>query len=70
MIFTKTSLDGNARIIDLTPYEDFRGIFARTVCYDDFVLNGLNANFVQQSISFNPKVGTLRGMHWQVLFLM
>ena len=66
MIFTKTSLDGNARIIDLTPYEDFRGIFARTVCYDDFVLNGLNANFVQQSISFNPKVGTLRGMHWQV----
>jgi dTDP-4-dehydrorhamnose 3,5-epimerase len=65
MIFTKTPLQGNATLIDIEPYEDFRGIFARTVCYDDFALHGLNTNFVQQSISFNPKVGTLRGMHWQ-----
>jgi dTDP-4-dehydrorhamnose 3,5-epimerase len=66
MIFTKIPLEGNASIIDIESYEDFRGIFARTVCFDDFSLNGLNANFVQQSISFNPKAGTLRGMHWQV----
>jgi dTDP-4-dehydrorhamnose 3,5-epimerase len=66
MIFTKIPLQGNASLIDIEPYEDFRGKFARTVCYDDFALNGLNANFVQQSTSFNPKVGTLRGMHWQV----
>ena len=65
MIFAKTPLQGDTTIIDIEPYEDFRGIFARTVCYDEFALNGLNANFVQQSISFNPKVGTLRGMHWQ-----
>jgi dTDP-4-dehydrorhamnose 3,5-epimerase len=65
MIFTKTPLQGNATLIDIEPYEDFRGMFARTVCYDDFARHGLIANFVQQSISFNPKIGTLRGMHWQ-----
>lgn len=66
MIFTATLLEGNARIIDIEPYEDFRGIFARTVCRDEFRLHGLNADFIQQSISFNTKAGTLRGMHWQI----
>lgn len=66
MIFSPTSLDGNAFIIDIEKYEDFRGIFARTVCRDEFAKKGLNADFVQQSISFNPQPGTLRGMHWQV----
>ncbi|MDB9752039.1 dTDP-4-dehydrorhamnose 3,5-epimerase [Gammaproteobacteria bacterium] len=66
MIFSSTPLDGKAFVIDTQPYKDFRGIFARTVCRDEFEQYGLNANFVQQSISFNPKAGTLRGMHWQV----
>lgn len=65
MIFTTTTLEGKASIIDIEPYEDFRGIFARTVCCDEFEQHGLQAAFVQQSISFNPKEGTLRGMHWQ-----
>ena len=65
MIFTKTTLAGLAFIIDIEPYVDHRGIFARTVCRDEFKEYGLNTDFVQQSISFNPKVGTLRGMHWQ-----
>lgn len=65
MIFKAIPLERNAFIIDIEPYEDFRGIFARTVCRDEFMQHGLNADFVQQSISFNPKVGTLRGMHWQ-----
>lgn len=66
MIFTATSLEGKSFIIDIEPYEDFRGIFARTVCRDEFDQYGLNADFVQQSTSFNAKEGTLRGMHWQV----
>lgn len=65
MIFTATTLEGTARIIDIEKFEDLRGTFARTVCRDEFEKNGLNANFVQQSISFNPRSGTLRGMHWQ-----
>jgi len=66
MIFTATLLEGNSFIIDIEQYEDFRGVFARTVCIDEFKQHGLNANFIQQSISFNPKEGTLRGMHWQI----
>jgi dTDP-4-dehydrorhamnose 3,5-epimerase len=65
VIFKPTLLAGNVFTVDIEPYEDFRGIFARTVCRDEFGTHGLNANFVQQSISFNPKTGTLRGMHWQ-----
>lgn len=65
MIFTATALEGHACIIDIEKFEDFRGSFARTVCREEFEKQGLNANFVQQSISFNPKVSTLRGMHWQ-----
>lgn len=66
MIFSRIPLEGNAFIIDIEKYEDFRGIFARTVCRDEFAEHGLNADFLQQSISFNPQAGTLRGMHWQV----
>ncbi len=65
MIFTPISMDKGAYLIDIEKFEDVRGSFARTVCQDDFAKHGLNANFVQQSISFNPKAGTLRGMHWQ-----
>ena len=65
MLFTETPFQGGATIIDVAPNVDFRGIFARTVCVEIFRSNGLNANFIQQSISFNPKAGTLRGMHWQ-----
>lgn len=66
MIFTTTALDGNVLIVDIEPHDDFRGFFARTVCRDEFRAHGLNADFVQQSISFNPRAGTLRGMHWQI----
>ena len=65
MIFTKVDFDANVYIIDITKFEDERGLFARTVCLEEFSRNGLNAKFIQQSISYNPLVGTLRGMHWQ-----
>jgi len=65
MIFTPTMLEGKSFIIDIEPYEDIRGFLARTVCKTEFEQHGLNSNFVQQSISFNPNLGTLRGMHYQ-----
>jgi dTDP-4-dehydrorhamnose 3,5-epimerase len=54
-----------AFLIDITPVEDERGLFARTVCEDEFVRQGLVGHFVQQSISWNPRLGTLRGLHYQ-----
>lgn len=65
MKFSETPLAG-ALLIDIEPREDARGLFARTVSVDDFAAAGLNGSFVQQSISWNPKAGTLRGLHYQV----
>ena len=65
MIFTETPLAG-AFVLDIEPLEDERGFFARTVCRDQFAEHGLNGDFVQQSVSWNPFEGTLRGLHFQV----
>jgi dTDP-4-dehydrorhamnose 3,5-epimerase len=65
MLFTETKLKG-AFIIELERLEDERGFFARTFCQEEFAAHGLCTQFVQCSISFNKKKGTLRGMHYQV----
>lgn len=54
-----------AYLIDITPVEDERGLFARTVCAETFARHGLVSQFVQQSVSWNPHQGTLRGLHFQ-----
>ncbi|MFZ5865529.1 MAG: dTDP-4-dehydrorhamnose 3,5-epimerase [Thermodesulfobacteriota bacterium] len=64
MKFTETELPG-AFLIELEPNEDDRGFFARTFCRTEFEERGLVTDFVQSSISFNKKKGTLRGMHFQ-----
>lgn len=64
MIFTPTPLEG-AWLIDVEPHRDARGFFARTVCVQSFLDKGIDGRFVQQSVSWNPKAGTLRGMHFQ-----
>jgi dTDP-4-dehydrorhamnose 3,5-epimerase len=65
MIFTKTVLK-DAMIVDIEPKEDDRGFFARSWCRKEFEAHGLNPNLAQCNIAFNPKRGTLRGMHLQV----
>ena len=65
MIFSKTPLNGDLYIVEPQELIDERGFFARTVCIDEFKHLGLNSNFVQQSVSFNPSAFTVRGMHWQ-----
>ncbi|MBI5080618.1 MAG: dTDP-4-dehydrorhamnose 3,5-epimerase [Chloroflexi bacterium] len=64
MILSKTNLAG-AVIVEPERSEDSRGFFARTWCQQEFTEYGLSAAFVQCSISFNKKRGTLRGMHYQ-----
>lgn len=64
MIFTETELKG-AYLIDLDKHEDERGFFARAWCVDEFEKLGLNSRLLQCNISFNKKLGTLRGLHYQ-----
>ena len=65
MVITETELKG-AFVIDLEPFEDVRGFFARAWSDWEFEAAGLNARFVESNISFNEKKGTLRGMHFQL----
>ena len=64
MKFTPLTLPG-AFVIEPQKYEDERGFFARTWCTREFAEHGLNASLVQANISFNARLGTLRGMHYQ-----
>ncbi len=64
MIFTETKLKGSF-VIELEKIEDKRGFFARIWDKKKFEEHGLDSNFVQCSISFSKKKGTVRGMHYQ-----
>jgi dTDP-4-dehydrorhamnose 3,5-epimerase len=64
MRFLLTALPG-VFVVEPEPKADDRGFFARTWCRDEFAARGLTTTWVQCSVSFNHKVGTLRGMHWQ-----
>lgn len=64
MRFTETVLKG-AFLIQLEPKQDSRGFFARTFCQREFAEHGLDAQVAQCNVSFNPRKGTLRGMHYQ-----
>ena len=64
MKFIETELKG-AYIIEPERLEDERGFFSRVFCEREFAAHGLETRFVQCSISFNARKGTLRGMHYQ-----
>ena len=64
MIYRQLEIAG-AWLIDIEPKSDDRGFFARTVCGQEFIQRGLPERFVQSSVSYNIKRGTLRGMHLQ-----
>ena len=64
MNFLPTKVDGVFEV-HVEPHFDERGSFARTWCRNEFMLNGLNPNLAQCSISFNASRGTLRGIHFQ-----
>src|SRR5258708_8935242 len=64
MILRETEIPGVFEI-ELEVKPDERGFFARTWCQKEFATHGLSPKLVQCSVSFNPRKGTLRGLHYQ-----
>jgi dTDP-4-dehydrorhamnose 3,5-epimerase len=62
--FLETAVDG-VWIVDIEPISDERGFFARAFSRDEFAERGMSSDFVQENIGFNPRSGTLRGLHLQ-----
>jgi dTDP-4-dehydrorhamnose 3,5-epimerase len=65
MRFLPTRLDG-AFLVELEPHQDERGAFARLWDGALFAERGLEPTLAQASLSWNPGVGTLRGLHFQL----
>jgi dTDP-4-dehydrorhamnose 3,5-epimerase len=64
MTFTAAPLSG-AYTIDLEPFSDERGWFARFYCKNEFARIGHTKEWVQLNQSVSYHKGTLRGMHFQ-----
>ncbi len=64
MRFIETELPG-AYVVELSPFEDERGFFARTFDAKLFEEHGMNPRIAQANLSYNKRKGTLRGMHMQ-----
>jgi dTDP-4-dehydrorhamnose 3,5-epimerase len=65
MRFSSLSV-GGAWLVEPELRVDDRGFFARTWCAREFAGHGLSQSFVQSSISYNERAGTLRGLHYQI----
>ena len=63
-MFIETKFNG-VFLIEPKKLEDERGFFARTFDIEEFSKRQLISKYVQSSISFNKKKGTIRGMHYQ-----
>ena len=64
MIFTETPLRGSY-VIELEPFKDQRGLFARTFCKKEFQQINHSKEFVQFNHSLTVNKGAIRGMHYQ-----
>lgn len=64
MRFAGTAIAGVVRV-EWEPRGDDRGSFARLHCPDEFAAAGHPFEPAQTSLSRNPVLGTLRGMHYQ-----
>lgn len=62
--FTKTSIEG-VIVVDAKAYGDDRGYFMETYKKPDFVVGGIDVDFVQDNQSSSTK-GVLRGLHFQI----
>lgn len=65
MIFNENALKGSYTI-ELNPFVDERGWFARTFCKNEFKKIGHQKEWVQLNHSFTQKAGVIRGMHYQL----
>lgn len=64
MIFRCTRLSG-AWFIEPERHCDERGFFTRTWCRDEYAARNLDVEIAQESVSYNRKRGTMRGLHFQ-----
>lgn len=64
MRFAETEIAG-VLVVEIEPHTDERGAFARLQCPEEFAAAGHPFAPVQTSLSRNPQVGTLRGLHFQ-----
>jgi dTDP-4-dehydrorhamnose 3,5-epimerase len=64
MKFNELKLSG-AYLIELEIQGDNRGWFSRYYCENEYKELGLDTNIVQANVSYNEKLGTLRGLHFQ-----
>lgn len=64
MRFIETPIN-DCFVIEAEPHEDARGLFARMWCAQEFAEASLPASYVQSSLSRNPELATVRGMHFQ-----
>lgn len=62
--FTDTSIDG-VKVVDVKSYGDARGYFMETYKRPDFVVGGIDCEFVQDNQSASTR-GVLRGLHFQI----
>jgi dTDP-4-dehydrorhamnose 3,5-epimerase len=65
MTFTPTPLHGSF-LVSILPHGDSRGWFARTWCKKEFDVIGHNKEWVQLNHSFTARIGTIRGMNYQL----
>ena len=65
MIFSPTPLSGSYTI-ELEPFKDERGWFARFYCKKEFQQIGHKAEWVQMNHSFTSEQAVIRGMHFQL----
>lgn len=65
MQFTRTRLEG-VWIIDPSPHNDDRGRFMRAWCMRELEQHGIRFLPVQANMQFNPRRGTVRGLHLQI----
>lgn len=65
MIFKKTPIT-DMYSIEVEPFNDHRGAFARGYCQREFEAAGIREPLRQANISKNPTAYTLRGFHYQL----
>jgi len=65
MKFIEAPIAG-AYVIELEPFQDERGLFARTFCQQEFSKIGFHRQIVQINHSLTRQKGTIRGIHYQL----
>ena len=64
MKFVNTAVEG-CRIVELEPFTDERGYFARAWCADEMTEAGVDDHIAQINMSLSTNAGMIRGLHWR-----